>query len=97
MVAIPLAQLSPRDARVTLEQWRKRPAWWCETYLGAKLTQLSRDLFTALRQPRACIAVRGCHRSGKTFSMGLAAVWWVATGGQFWSPARNQTSIWTPA
>lgn len=61
--------------------------------LGAHLWETPRAILTALTQPRARIAVKGCHRSSKTWTMGRAVAWFVATGGRVVTTAPSGDQV----
>lgn len=61
--------------------------------LGATLWDAPRAILRALAQPRARVAVRGCHRSSKTWTLGQAVVWWVTTGGRVVTTAPSGDAV----
>ena len=64
-----------------------------ESVLGATVWDTPRSILRALAEPRARLAVRGCHRSSKTWALGQAVVWFVATGGDVITTAPNAPSV----
>lgn len=47
----------------------------------------------ALNTPRARVAVKACHGSGKTFTAAEIVLWWVATGGIALTTAPTSTQV----
>jgi hypothetical protein len=61
-----------------VEAHRQDPALWAADKLGAHLWSKQRDIMASLVVNRRT-AVQSCHDSGKSFTAGLAASWWIDT------------------
>lgn len=56
---------------------RAKPSLWCHRFLGTKFSPLQEQIMEAVRDhPR--IAIRSCHASAKTHTMGSAALWYLS-------------------
>ena len=56
------------------------PVAWCEEVLKVELYSAQREMLRSLAVNKRT-AVKSAHSTGKSFTMGLAACWWVATRG----------------
>lgn len=57
------------------------PVWFSETILGHDQWETPKRIMRAIAQPRARVAVKACHGSGKTFTAAEIVLWWTYTGG----------------
>ena len=62
------------------EVYFDNPALWAEEVLGVELWSKQREILDSLVNNKRT-AIRSCHSASKSFTMGLAACWWVATRG----------------
>ncbi len=69
-------RLRPTEARDILGS-AQDPVWFCEHVLGHDPWLMPRQIMRAVNQPRARVAVKSCHSSGKTFSASEMVLWWV--------------------
>ena len=56
------------------------PVLWAEEVLGAELWSKQKEMLMSLAQNKRT-AVKSAHSTGKSYTMGIAACWWVATRG----------------
>ena len=56
------------------------PVLWAEEVLGAELYSKQKEMLRSLAQNKRT-AVKSAHSTGKSYTMGIAACWWVATRG----------------
>jgi phage terminase large subunit len=69
------ATLSRPQARRVVDR-AQDPVWFCRTILGHDPWALPERIMQAVAQPRARVAVKSCHGSGKTFSAAEIVLWW---------------------
>lgn len=69
------------DARLILGRVKDDPVFFAREILGHDLWSQSEAILRALAQPRARVAVKGCHASSKTFSAAEAVLWAPYAGG----------------
>ncbi len=67
--------------RLVYDRVSTDPVWFAQHILGHDLWPTSEAVLRALSQPRARVAVRGCHASSKTFSAAEAVLWTPYAGG----------------
>ena len=58
------------------------PVFFVEHVLGRRLWAKPIEILKALSKPHASIAIKGCHRSSKTWTLGQAVCWFVYCGGR---------------
>jgi hypothetical protein len=56
------------------------PVLWAEEVLGAELWSKQKDMLMSLAQNKRT-AVKSAHSTGKSYTMGIAACWWISTRG----------------
>lgn len=56
------------------------PVLWAEEVLGAELWSKQKEMLTSLAQNKRT-AVKSAHSTGKSYTMGIAACWWISTRG----------------
>lgn len=56
------------------------PDIWAEEVLGVELWSKQREMLKSVAENKRT-AVKSCHSSGKSFTMGILACWWVSTRG----------------
>ena len=56
------------------------PVLWAEEVLGAELYSKQKEMLRSLANNKRT-AVKSAHSTGKSYTMGIAACWWVATRG----------------
>lgn len=62
------------------ELYYNDPVLWAEEVLGAELYSKQKEMLRSLAQNKRT-AVKSAHSTGKSYTMGIAACWWVATRG----------------
>jgi hypothetical protein len=67
------------------------PVWFVREVLGNDPWEIPSQIMRAVAVPRARVAVRSCHASGKTHTSARIVIWWVATGGVAISTAPTWT------
>ncbi len=80
-----------------LRQILSSPTQFAKKILGVDTWNVPDQMLEALKEPRAKVAVRSCHASGKTFSAGIATAWFmnryadgiVATTAPTWNQVKN--------
>ncbi len=56
------------------------PVLWAQEVLGAELWSKQKEMLTSLAQNKRT-AVKSAHSTGKSYTMGIAACWWISTRG----------------
>jgi phage terminase large subunit len=80
-------------AEVIADRVRADPEWFAATILGDDLWEQPRAILRALARPRARVAVKACHASGKTHTAARAVLWWVVSGGIAVTTAPTWTQV----
>jgi phage terminase large subunit len=80
-MAVSSTAISPADARVVARRLADDPEWFVTEILGHDPWEVPRRILHAIAQPRARVAVKSCHSSGKTFTAAEIVLWWVFAGG----------------
>ncbi len=73
------------------------PSLFAQDILRSNIWDVPREILDALAKPRARVAVRSCHASGKTYTAGQAVAWFmtrypdaiVATTAPTWNQVKN--------
>lgn len=63
--------------RTPFAEYRDRPIEFVSDVLGVEPWSRQRDILEALNRPRARVAVKACHASGKTWTAAAAACWFL--------------------
>lgn len=71
----------PEQAAQIITHIRQNPAWFTKNVLHYDPWGMQEDILNALAKPRARVAVKACHSSGKTSLAAMAVFWRVITGG----------------
>lgn len=69
------------------------PVTFSREVLGADPWSTCEDIMRAIAEPRARVAVKACHASGKTWTAAQIVLWWVATGGKAVTTAPTWTQV----
>ncbi len=71
-----------KDLKVKSKQelYYDDPVLWAEEVLGAELYSKQKEMLRSLAANKRT-AVKSAHSTGKSYTMGIAACWWVATRG----------------
>ena len=62
---------------VKLREWAQHPAIFSEAVLGDELWDKQYQMMDAMTQPRAHVAIKGCHGSSKTWTASRILMWWL--------------------
>lgn len=60
------------------EEYKVNPVLWAEEVLGVTLWSKQKEMLMSVVHNKRT-AVKSCHSSGKSYTMGIAACWWVST------------------
>ena len=69
-------QIGPKRTDDSHKLWRTNPVWFTINQLGVTPWFEQRHILKALSKHNR-VAVRSCNRSGKTFTVALATIWWL--------------------
>lgn len=69
------------------------PVFFAREILGHDHWAVPQAILRALSRPRARVAVKSCHSSGKTFTAADSVLWWVITGGIAITTAPTWTQV----
>src|SRR5580704_16033856 len=69
------------EARHLLQK-ASSPLWFATEVLGHVQWDTPKQIMAAIAKPRARVAVKACHGSGKSFTASEIVLWWVFTGGK---------------
>lgn len=72
--------LRDMQLRTNAELHFDNPARWAEDVLGAELWSKQKEMLQSVVDNKRT-AVKSCHSSGKSYTMGILACWWVCTRG----------------
>lgn len=87
------ATLPADAARAVAARVQTDPVWFAETLLGHDPWSTPRAIMRAMAQPRARVAVKACHASGKTFTAAEIVLWWTYSGGVVVTTAPTWTQV----
>lgn len=92
-----LALLSPAEQRLAAIQvigaLHDEPLQFDRTILGRDPWEKAQEFMAAIAKPRARVAVKGCHASGKTHGAAGLVLWWVSMGGMCLTSAPTGTQV----
>jgi len=81
------------DAAAIIGRLADDPEWYARTILGHDPWEMPCAIGRALSKPRARVAVKACHSSGKTHSAAEWVLWWVSRGGIAVTTAPTWTQV----
>lgn len=93
LLSIADADPTPEEARLVLSVFARDPVLFVREVLGADPWGVHEQIMRALTKPRARVAVKSCHASGKTWSAAQVVLWWVYTGGAVITTAPTWTQV----
>lgn len=82
-----------REEQTRLLQAAADPLFFVRHVLGADPWAVPVAIMRALAVPRARVAVKGCHASGKSWTAARVVLWWVGTGGIALTTAPSGTQV----
>lgn len=88
-----MSALRRADARAIVGRLADDPEWYARTILGHDPWEMPCAIGRALSVPRARVAVKACHSSGKTHSAAEWVLWWVSRGGIAVTTAPTWTQV----
>jgi len=88
-----MSALRREEAVAIIGRLADDPEWYARTILGHDPWEMPCAIGRALSKPRARVAVKACHSSGKTHSAAEWVLWWVSRGGIAVTTAPTWTQV----